>query len=355
MAVIAVVGDGMAGTPGIAARVFSALATGRHQRRRDRAGIVGAQHLVRRRRRRRRRSGALASTRRSSCRKSAAAAPRATPRTDVVLLGFGRVGRALADQIAAAERRAARCASSACSIARATSSIRAGSRGAGCSELAREKDGGALLASLGGRTANGGRSADDDGRATPCRGRSSSTSRARRPATCCAPRSATASTSCWRTRSRSPGRGRATRAARVGRRPAGRRVRYEATVGAGLPIIDTFDKLVETGDRVLRIEGCVSGTLMYIVSAVSARRAVSRMPCGRPSRSGYAEPDPREDLSGRGRGAEGADPGAAARLSRRRAVAGDLVPRPLRSAVARAVHRKRLPAFDAEWAARVGA
>ena len=78
----------------------------------------------------------------------------------------------------------------------------------------------------------------------------------------------------------------------------GRRLRYEATVGAGLPVIDTFAKLVETGDRVLRIDGCVSGTLMYVVSAVSAgkpfsvavREAVER---------GYAEPDPRDDLSGR--------------------------------------------------------
>ena len=78
---------------------------------------------------------------------------------------------------------------------------------------------------------------------------------------------------------------------------AGRGCKYEATVGAGLPIIDTYQKLVETGDRVLRIEGCVSGTLMYIMSAVSqgerfseaVRRAVER---------GYAEPDAREDLSG---------------------------------------------------------
>ena len=58
LAVIAVVGDGMAGTPGIAARVFSALETRRHQRRRDRAGIVGAEHLVRGRRRRRAGGGA---------------------------------------------------------------------------------------------------------------------------------------------------------------------------------------------------------------------------------------------------------------------------------------------------------
>ena len=81
------------------------------------------------------------------------------------------------------------------------------------------------------------------------------------------------------------------------RRTAARRSAYEATVGAGLPIIDTYQKLVETGDRVQRIEGCVSGTLMYIMSAVSqgerfsdaVRRAVEK---------GYAEPDAREDLSG---------------------------------------------------------
>ena len=98
---IAVVGDGMAGSPGIAARVFSALAERRHQRRRDRAGIVGAQHLVRGRPPSRRPRRRAASTRRSSCRRSAAAVRRRAPRTDVVFLGFGRVGRALADQIAA--------------------------------------------------------------------------------------------------------------------------------------------------------------------------------------------------------------------------------------------------------------
>ena len=56
---------------------------------------------------------------------------------------------------------------------------------------------------------------------------------------------------------------------------AGRRIRYEATVGAGLPIIDTYRKLAETGDRVLRIDGCVSGTLMFVLSEVSAGRPFS--------------------------------------------------------------------------------
>ncbi len=58
-------------------------------------------------------------------------------------------------------------------------------------------------------------------------------------------------------------------------RSAGRTIRHEATVGAGLPIIDTYDKLAETGDRVLRVEGTVSGTLMYVVSAVSSGKPFS--------------------------------------------------------------------------------
>ena len=89
-------------------------------------------------------------------------------------------------------------------------------------------------------------------------------------------------------------------AAALGRR----RLRYEATVGAGLPIIDTYHKLVETGDRVLRIEGCVSGTLMYVLSAVSERPAVlaggARGGRARVRRARSA----RRSL-GRGRGAQG--------------------------------------------------
>src|SRR5262249_22506339 len=80
--------------------------------------------------------------------------------------------------------------------------------------------------------------------------------------------------------------------------PGGPHLRYEATVGAGLPIIDTYQKLIETGDRVLRIEGCVSGTLMYVVSAISAGRPFSDAVREAIDR-GYAEPDPRDDLSGR--------------------------------------------------------
>jgi aspartokinase/homoserine dehydrogenase 1 len=134
-------------------------------------------------------------------------------------------------------------------------------------------------------------------------------------------------------------------------RNGGPHVRYEATVGAGLPIIDTFHKLVETGDRVLRIEGCVSGTLMYVVSAISSgqrfsdavRQAVER---------GYAEPDPREDLSGRDAARKGL---ILARLLGYRGAspaADDLVPRKLKR-LALDEFLDRLSAFDDEWAARV--
>ena len=80
-------------------------------------------------------------------------------------------------------------------------------------------------------------------------------------------------------------------------RARGRRILHEATVGAGLPIIDTYHKLVESGDRVERIEGLLSGTLGFVLSEVSAG-----VPFSRAVRSamekGYTEPDPREDLSG---------------------------------------------------------
>ena len=57
-------------------------------------------------------------------------------------------------------------------------------------------------------------------------------------------------------------------------RARGRRILHEATVGAGLPIIDTYHKLVESGDRVERIEGLLSGTLGYVLSRGIGRGAL---------------------------------------------------------------------------------
>jgi aspartokinase/homoserine dehydrogenase 1 len=80
-------------------------------------------------------------------------------------------------------------------------------------------------------------------------------------------------------------------------RARGRRVLHEATVGAGLPIIDTYHKLIQSGDRVDRIEGLLSGTLGFVLSEVSEGAPFSEAVRSAMKR-GYTEPDPREDLSG---------------------------------------------------------
>ena len=76
-----------------------------------------------------------------------------------------------------------------------------------------------------------------------------------------------------------------------------RRVLHEATVGAGLPIIDTIQKLAESGDQILRIEGSPSGTLGYLLSEMGRGTAFS-VALKTAMQLGYTEPDPRDDLSG---------------------------------------------------------
>jgi homoserine dehydrogenase len=74
-----------------------------------------------------------------------------------------------------------------------------------------------------------------------------------------------------------------------------RRLRYEATVGAGLPWIEALTHLLDTGDRVLRLEAAVSGTLGFIASELEA--GVPFSAAVREARArGYTEPDPRDDL-----------------------------------------------------------
>lgn len=77
----------------------------------------------------------------------------------------------------------------------------------------------------------------------------------------------------------------------------GRRVLHEATVGAGLPIIDTIQKLTESGDHVLRIEGCPSGTLGFLFAEMGRGTTFSAA-LQSAMQHGYTEPDPRDDLSG---------------------------------------------------------
>ncbi len=72
---------------------------------------------------------------------------------------------------------------------------------------------------------------------------------------------------------------------------------YETTVGAGLPVIQTLRDLRETGDEIVSIEGIFSGTLAYLFNVYDGARAFSEIVRDAKQR-GYTEPDPRDDLSG---------------------------------------------------------
>jgi aspartokinase/homoserine dehydrogenase 1 len=135
----------------------------------------------------------------------------------------------------------------------------------------------------------------------------------------------------------------------------GRRLLTEATVGAGLPIFDTHRKLVESGDRVLKIEGCLSGTLGFVLTEVDRGRAFSAA-VRKAMELGYTEPDPRDDLSG-------VDVGRKALiLGRLLGFSGEstdvavesLVP-PAFRAIAPADFLNRLDELDADWAKRAAA
>jgi aspartokinase/homoserine dehydrogenase 1 len=81
------------------------------------------------------------------------------------------------------------------------------------------------------------------------------------------------------------------------RRAGGSHYLYEATVGAGLPIIQTLRDLRETGDEIRRIDGIFSGTLAYLFNVWDGQQPFSAVV--RDAKvNGYTEPDPRDDLSG---------------------------------------------------------
>ena len=74
-------------------------------------------------------------------------------------------------------------------------------------------------------------------------------------------------------------------------------LKYEATVGAGLPIISSLKYLLDTGDELESIVGCLSGTLGYLCSRLEEGSLYSQ--AIRDAHTlGYTEPDPRQDLGG---------------------------------------------------------
>ena len=73
---------------------------------------------------------------------------------------------------------------------------------------------------------------------------------------------------------------------------------FETNVGAGLPIINTMNDLINSGDHILKLEAVLSGTLNYIFNTISAEIPFSQA-IRMAKEAGYAEPDPRVDLSGK--------------------------------------------------------
>jgi aspartokinase/homoserine dehydrogenase 1 len=348
LAVVAVVGYGMAGTPGIAARVFAALATGgvnviaiaQGSSERNISFVVTADQAPEATRR------IHASFQLS---KIGGGRPVDRPRTDVVLLGFGKVGRALADQLAAANGSLGVRVVGLLDRSGYVFEARGLSR-ARLLRLAQGKDEGAVLSKLGGQP-----SPAAAGLATIA---SHAVSRpvlvdVTAEETGDMLRSALAHGFDLVLANKKPlaGPSESYGGLLSAAAAAGRRIRYEATVGAGLPILDTFRKLVDSGDRVLTIEGCVSGTLGFVLSAVGAGRPFSEAVREAMAR-GYTEPDPREDLSGQDVARKGL---ILARLLGYRGappVAEDLVPAALRKVpLARFV--QALPSLDEEWRRRV--
>ena len=73
---------------------------------------------------------------------------------------------------------------------------------------------------------------------------------------------------------------------------------FETNVGAGLPIINTINDLINSGDKILKLEAVLSGTLNFIFNTISENVPFSET-VHRAKEEGYAEPDPRIDLSGK--------------------------------------------------------
>ncbi len=135
----------------------------------------------------------------------------------------------------------------------------------------------------------------------------------------------------------------------------GRRMLHEATVGAGLPVIDTISKLAASGDSIVQIEGCPSGTLGFLFSEMSRGTRFS-VALQSAMAKGYTEPDPRDDLSGMDVARK------ALILGRLLGYRGELKSIKVESLVPVPMRRLPLPEFlaraselDAGWAQRVSA
>jgi aspartokinase/homoserine dehydrogenase 1 len=129
----------------------------------------------------------------------------------------------------------------------------------------------------------------------------------------------------------------------------GAHFRYEPTVGAGLPVLSTITDLLKTGDTVTEISGVVSGTMTYLFNQLENGVPFSKAIVDA-RQKGYAEPDPRDDLSGEdvARKFLTLAREIGLNIERNTLEVESLIPNELAS-VDQDTFLKRLPKFDESW------
>ncbi len=129
---------------------------------------------------------------------------------------------------------------------------------------------------------------------------------------------------------------------------------YEANVGAGLPIMSTLRDLIASGDEIVKIEGILSGTLSYLFNTFDRTMPFSAL-VKEAHRVGFTEPDPRDDLSGQDVARKllilAREIGL--KMELRDVTVESLVPRPLRSGRFSEKFFRDLARYDDEIATRV--
>ena len=135
----------------------------------------------------------------------------------------------------------------------------------------------------------------------------------------------------------------------------GMRFRYEATVCAGLPVVQTLRDLLDTGDALLAVEGMFSGTLAWLCNRHDGSQPFSEL-VREAHALGYTEPDPRDDLGGLdvARKLVILAREAGWPLTLEQIAVESLVP-PALAALTREEFMQRLPELDAPMAARLAA
>ena len=281
ISVLAAVGDGMAGTPGIAAQLFGALARARVN---IRAIAQGASE--------RNISVAIASSEQTRALRAAHAAFWLSPQTvALAVIGPGKVGAALLDQLQAALPRLRREANIDLRLRALASSNRMW--------LCEHRDDADWRTRMQGEPVQ----ADLSAIATHLL----DTHMPHAAIIDCSASDAVAQHYPeWLaagihviTPNKQAGAGPLQRyeAIRAARAKSGARFRYEATVGAGLPVISTLRDLLDTGDELLAVDGIFSGTLAWLFNKFDGSAPFSQL-VREAHALGYTEPDPRDDLSG---------------------------------------------------------